>query len=169
MDAEETTRLLRLLAEVRASRRPFFLRPEEFEAILHWKLRDQYARGERLRASITADVLAAVTQAAFAIRLSDKDVELPIRVGILTSLPGVGVPVASAVLALVDPETYAVIDFRSWRQLFPSRRADFSVPGYQRYMGAVRRLATELGWSPHEVDLAVWEFDRQTRGYSASS
>ena len=80
--------------------------------------------------------------------------ELRIRTGVLTALPGVGVPVASAILALVDPETYGVLDFRAWRQVFPKKRVDYSVSGYLRYMQKIWPLVDELQWTAQEVDLA---------------
>jgi hypothetical protein len=73
----------------------------------------------------------------------------------------VGVPVASAVLALVFPEEYAVIDFRGWRQLFDEEKTVFFTPDYKKYMREIRRLANELGWHAQEVDHAIWEYDRR--------
>lgn len=81
------------------------------------------------------------------------------RVGILCALRGVGVPVASAVLALAFPDEYAVIDFRGWRQVFGEDRRQFGVGDYKRYLGEVRRLARELEWPVQEVDLAIWHYD----------
>lgn len=82
---------------------------------------------------------------------------------------GVGVPVASAVLALVFPEKYAVIDFRGWRQVFGEERTTFSVSDYRRYLREIRRLALELEWCVQEVDLAIWEYDRINGGNPAAS
>jgi hypothetical protein len=91
----------------------------------------------------------------------DKEYELELRTDILCALRGVGVPVASAVLALVFPEAYAVIDFRGWRQIFDESKSVFSVPDYRKYMSKVRLLARELEWSVQEVDHAVWDYDRR--------
>lgn len=73
----------------------------------------------------------------------------------------VSVPVASAILALVFPEKYAVIDFRVWRQVFDEERTTFSVSDYKRYLHEIQRLAHELGWQVQEVDFAIWEYDRR--------
>jgi endonuclease III len=43
--------------------------------------------------------------------------DLEEKIGALTVLSGVGVPVASSVLATVFPERYAVIDYRALRSL----------------------------------------------------
>jgi hypothetical protein len=81
--------------------------------------------------------------------------------GLLVALPGVGVPVASAVLALTDPERYCVIDFRGWRTVFDEERTAFSIRDYLRYRGEVARVAVNLGWPVQETDLAIWEYDRR--------
>jgi hypothetical protein len=100
-----------------------------------------------------------VTRAAFAIHDGGSDLEARVRLGVLTALPGVAVPVASAILALADPEHYCVIDFRAWRAMFGEDRRDFSIPQYLAYRRPVLELASELGWTPQEVDLAIWAFD----------
>ena len=99
----------------------------------------------------------------FEVGSDDPDYELETRVRLLCSIRGVGVGVASAVLALTEPASYCVIDFRGWRQLFGEERRFFSVEQYKKYVKAVRTLARELRWPVQEVDLAIWEYDRRAR------
>jgi hypothetical protein len=82
-------------------------------------------------------------------------------IGVLGVLRGIGVPVASAVLAIVEPAKYGVIDFRGWRRLFGTEKTAFSVSDYKDYLAELRRLAGELGWRVRDVDEAVWELDRR--------
>ena len=105
-------------------------------------------------------MIRTVTSAAFSVAHPDEEYGIELRVGILCALRGVGVPVASAVLALVFPEKYAVIDFRGWRQIFEEEKTTFSIPDYKKYLREVRRLADELVWSVQEVDLAIWGYDQ---------
>ncbi len=97
----------------------------------------------------------------------NKDCELELRVNALCLLRGVSVPVASAMLALVYPDEYAVIDFRGWRQVFGEERQVFQTRDYKEYMREIRRLAKELGWTPQRVDHVIWEYDR--RGFPVAS
>ena len=136
-----------------------YLTYSEFDEVLKWKLRGQYGRTARYRQGLTDEAVRTVTKAAFGIRLQEKSLELRIRTGVLTALPGVGVPVASAILALVDPETYGVLDFRAWRQVFPKKQVDYSVSGYLRYMQKIWLLRDELQWTAQEIDLAIWQYD----------
>lgn len=150
-----------MLRELQRTRRPFFLRAGELEQIVRWKLRGQYGR-VRSRSHVPSDRLArVVTMAAFAFKDRDPNLEMRVRVHLLTAIPGVGVPIASAVLALTDPDKYAVIDFRGWRQVFGKEKRAFSVTDYERYLAHVRALADRLGWPAQEVDLAIWEYDRR--------
>jgi len=114
-------------------------------------------------------VIRVVTGAALSIEHPDEDYEIELRLGILCTLRGVGVPVASAILALVFPERYAVIDFRGWRHVFGEERTTFSVSDYKRYLREIQRLSLELGWPVQEVDLAIWEYDRINGRKSAAS
>lgn len=155
-----TERLKAQFARLRCERHPLYLTSEEFDEILRWKLRGQYGRQEERRKANTEDVVRTVTGAALSITHPDEDYETELRVGLLCCIRGVGVPVASAILALVFPEKYAVIDFRGWRQVFDEVRTTFSVSDYKRYLREIKRLAAELGWAAQEVDLAIWEYDR---------
>ncbi len=159
-DEAETKALKSQFRQAVEERKPFYLTGAEFERILRWKLRGQYGRGAARRAVHTDKVVREGTRATFAISSDDFEYELETRMGILTALRGVAVPVASAILALACPERYGVIDFRVWRQLFDKEKAGgFTLGDYKRYMAAIRRLAGELGWLPQEVDAAIWEYD----------
>ncbi len=155
-----TEHLKARFAQLRRERRSLYLTSEEFDEILSWKLRGQYGRQQQRRKANMEDVIRTVTGAALTVTHSDEEYEIELRVGILCALRGVGVPVASAVLALVFPQKYAVIDFRGWRQVFGEERTTFSIPDYKKYLREVRRLADELNWPVQEVDLAIWEYDR---------
>jgi len=157
----KTERLKGQLQSVRASRDPFLLTSDELDLIFRWKLRGQYERTQRRRAMNTPAVYEAVTEAVFKVVDPSPDYEATVRLGLLTALPGIGVPVASAVLALADPQRYCVIDFRGWRAVFRSARTVFLVPEYLRYRTEVAKLASQLGWTVQETDLAIWEYDRR--------
>lgn len=167
-DYNEAERLKREFTKLRTRRCPFFLTKDEFDEILRWKLGQQYGRQRGFRQLNTDEIIRSVTSLALSVTHNDRDYEMKLRIGILCVLRGVGIPVASAVLALVFPREYAVIDFRVWRQFFGERKKDkpFSIGDYKRYMTEVRRLARELDWPVQEVDHAVWEYDRRLNQYS---
>lgn len=160
-DYEETERLKSTLHLLRETRIPFFLEAADLEPIFKWKLGGQYGRGLRHRSMNSNSAYRIATRAAFEVQEANFYYEIELRFGFLTALRGVGVPVASAILALADPAKYCVIDFRGWRALFGERRSSFDIGHYKRYLRRVRELSVELGWSPQETDLAIWEWDRR--------
>lgn len=161
LDHEDTERLKARLSRIRCERQPLSLSAGEFDDILQWKLGQQIGRQRARRGSNTEEVIRGVTGLALPITHPDEEYLLELQIGILCTLRGVGVPVASAVLALTFPERYAIVDFRGWRQVFGTNQSVFSISDYKRYMREIRRLARELGWPVQEVDHAIWEYDRQ--------
>ena len=148
------------LARLREERQPFYLTSAELEEIVRGKLRGQFGQQQEQRTVNTEEVVRLVTGLALAITHTDKEYELELRMSVLCALRGVGVPVASAILALVYPEEYAVIDFRVWRQVFNEEKRAFLIGDYKKYMQTIRQLANELGWSVQQIDVAIWEYDR---------
>ena len=158
-DYEETQELLAHLRELRANRQPFYLTEDDLELIYRWKLERQYGRQQAKRARNTDAVYRAITRAAFEVDDGGSDYEAEVRLGVLMALPGIGIGVASAILALGDPARYCVIDFRGWRSVFAEERRDFWIPQYVEYRRAVKELAQALDWSVQETDLAAWAMD----------
>jgi hypothetical protein len=161
-DNVETERLLRKFEELKGSRVPFFLTEGDFEDILRWKLRSQYGRQKEQRKKNTPEIVKAVTMAAFSIAHIDKDAEAFFRLRMLKTLVGVETAVASAILTLCYPNEYAVVDFRNWRQMFGDRKTSFTSTDYQKYMGAIRRLASQHGLTVQQADQAIWQYDIET-------
>jgi hypothetical protein len=162
IDSTETDALKAHMATLRATRQPLFLTAREFEGILQWKLGQQIGRQRAKRAANTDGLIRRVTGLALSLRHPDKIYETELRLAILCVLRGVAVPVASAVLVLVFPEEYAVIDFRVWHCLFGEDRTVFTIRDYHRYMSKLAPIALDLGWPVQEVDHAIWEHDRRS-------
>lgn len=85
----------------------------------------------------------------------------------LMELRGVDLPIASAILAAIDPERYNVLDFRTLEALGHARH---DVEFYAEYVAFCRRLAerglvkpqSDLpGATPlHALERALWEWSR---------
>jgi len=131
-DWEWAERLKRLMAKLRRTRKPLFLTLNELEPILRYKLRRQYGRKQVKWKYLSNDMVVTATRASCEIASPDRLTALRVKVGILSALPGVGKPVASAVLAMVDPEEHAIIDVRAWLQVFGTPKKTFSDPSHTR-------------------------------------
>jgi len=162
VDIENTLELKRKLAQLRHERNPLYLTAAELEEILEWKLDKQIGRQRVRRSANTEEIIRAITGLALTITDQNKDYELELRVSILCALRGVAIPIASAILALVFPDEYAVIDYRAWRQVFEDEKHMFSLPDYKRYMCEIRKLGKELNWPTQEVDHAIWAYDQDS-------
>ena len=162
-DFKETESIKLELQKLQQERKPFYLTKKEFEDILHWKLRGQYNRQIKNINKNTEENIIIVTKAAFAVRCADQYDLLELRVKILSVLWGVAVPVASAILALVYPDEYGVIDFRVWRQCFngSGTQQSFTIKQYKMYIDKIRSWASELHMPVQEIDLAIWEYDKR--------
>jgi hypothetical protein len=90
------------------------------------------------------------------------------RLEALTALHGVGVAVASAILTLLDPRRYGVLDIRVWQLLYrmgvvdrrPSGRG-FTAADWDAYLGALRREAARRGVSARAVEYALFRCHRR--------
>ena len=153
-DLVEAERLKARLARARDKRVPFYLSRDEFLAVCRWKLGDQYGRAARLLESSSEKRVKRITQMAFACKDKEVEFELAGRLTILRLLPGVGIGVASAILALCYPKRYAPLDARAWSALFDERRSTFELADYRRYLMRLSELGAEVsaidrkgGWS----------------------
>jgi hypothetical protein len=162
-DLAEAERLKARLARARAKRVPLYLSRDEFLSICRWRLADQYSRTARLLESSSEKRIKRTTRMAFSCKDKDAGFELAARVTILRLLPGVGIGVASAVLALCYPKRYAPLDSRVWRALFDEQRSSFEPADYGRYLARLRELAAEVrtldpkgAWSVQLVDYYAW-------------
>ncbi|WP_420634936.1 hypothetical protein [Candidatus Palauibacter sp.] len=159
-DAAETEKLKAHLTRVQRERKPcVFLGVDDLLRIARWKLGMQYGRVERHLSLLTDELVQCVTGAALPLfdqSLSD-EIVTRVRLGLLMSMPGVGMGVASAILALTLPDEYCVIDFRGWWALFSEERTHFTEAQYLRYRAGVGCLARRLSWSVQDADHALWE------------
>lgn len=90
------------------------------------------------------------------------------RMELLTSLRGVSVPMASAILTLIDPQRYGVIDIRVWQLLFaidsvrrnPQGRG-FTFNHWYQYLRQLRYHAKEMGVSARTVERTLFDYHKK--------
>src|SRR5438876_5561921 len=152
-----TAALVGELADVR--RRGWFTRGE-FLRMCRWKS----PRALRRYAANPAATVRRVSRAVLAARSERRRLEL------LTRLKGVSVPTASAILTLIDPRRYGVIDIRAWQLLFRMgavrRRpggVGFRFADWEQYLSILRQHARALRVSVRRVELTLFEYHRKTQ------
>jgi hypothetical protein len=154
LDRREDPGTLALVRRLRRLRRQGRLGRAAFLAMCRWKsprASRQYARNSPARVRAT---LEAALQARDEAR----------KLAALTGLVGVSVPVASAILTLLDPRRYGVLDIRVWQILFamgvvtrrPSGRG-FTAGDWLAYLVALRREAARLGAPVRAVEYSLFK------------
>ncbi|MGH7375002.1 MAG: hypothetical protein ACREJY_12320 [Candidatus Rokuibacteriota bacterium] len=158
LQAEEhpaTAALIRRLAHVKGAGR--FTRAE-FLAMCRWK-------SPRARRHYEANSAAAIRRASDAALAARSERE---RIEHLTALPGVSVATASAILTLIDPRRYGVLDIRCWQLLFSIRSVSgnqrgraFTVSQWEQYLTRLRGHARALGVSARMIEYTLFHCHRK--------
>jgi len=130
-----------------------FLTFDEFYKICMWKSARQkqnYLKNKK--------TIKLVTKKVFSI--DDEN----IKIQKLCGLKGVGIPTASAILAIVYPDKYAVIDIRCiemLQHLGYEIKKTITVKNWIKYISIVRTIAVDQKITPREVDKALFAMHRE--------
>jgi hypothetical protein len=152
-------------------KRGYLLR-EEFINICKWKTRRQT---KRCKTNSDQDI-KKITKTVIS-----ESQEIRNQIDSLKQLKGVGVPVASAILTVIFPNRYCVLDYRAWRALqwwqlkhvnfhkysdFSKFLDDYnnykSRDSYIKYWGHIRSLANKLKMKPRKIEMALWKYDKES-------
>ncbi len=150
---EEDAATSALMARMGAARRRGFISRGEFLAMCRWKS----PRGLRHYQRNSAGRVREASRLALATR-SERG-----RMEHLLALGGVSVPVASAILTLLHPRRYGVLDIRAWQMLYAMRGVDanpagrgFTVGQWLRYLETLRAHARRLRASVRSVEYTLF-------------
>ena len=150
-----TATLMGELAEVR--RCGWFTRGELLR-MCRWKS----PRALRHYAANRAAAVRRISRAVLTARSEERRLEL------LTRLRGVSVPTASAVLTLIDPRRYGVLDIRAWQLLFGLGAVDrkpagrgFAPRDWLDYLAQLRLHARRLGVTARAVEYTLFQCHRK--------
>jgi hypothetical protein len=124
----------------------------DFLAIFEWKTR---GRGRSRPARNTDLDIADALDLAIGARTER------VALAVLTGLAGVDVPVASAILTVVDPVRFTIIDFRALWSLGIKRVTYYPVGFYLEYLAACRRIAADAGIDLRSLDRALWQYSKE--------
>jgi hypothetical protein len=157
LSTEEDERARILCGELRAARQRGYLTPAELEAACHWKSPRAiwYVRAN------TRSQVRAATRAALDTRSERRRLEA------LIQLKGVSVPMASAVLTLLNPKRYGVIDIRVWQLLHSlgavTRNADgggFTFKNWHQFLTILRYFSTKFRVKARDIERTLFNAHR---------
>jgi len=158
LSKSEDKKTLALVQQLRPARRRGYLTPGELEAVCRWKS----ARAIRhIRANSPWRVRSA-TRRALATR-SERQ-----RLKLLRTLQGVSVPMVSAILTLLDPRRYGVIDIRVWQVLYklgvvtqrPSGTG-FTFNNWYRFLMIIQYFSRKLRVNARDIERTLFVVHRE--------
>ena len=155
---DEDAETANLIARLSHIREDGSVTRREFLEMCHWKSPRPLRHYERN----SEEEITKTFRAVLATRSERRRLEL------LTELRGVSVPTASAILTLIDPQRYGVIDIRVWQLLHalgsvrtrPSGQ-NFDFKNWFHYLSKRRYFASELRVSVRCVERTLFEYHRQ--------
>jgi hypothetical protein len=131
------------------------LTPYDFFAIIVWKSNRAKTKVRRGLSTAHKSVQTLMRQVAETRRPVDK-------VTLLTEIDGIGIRMASAILAVCYPSEFTVLDYRAWGTLCDCepeglpRTIPTTPASYVQYCEACARFAAARGISLRDLDRALW-------------
>ena len=158
LSGEEDADTADVVASLRQARRRKYLTKSELERICRWKS----ARAMPLIRANSHQRIRAATWAALTTKSERRRLEA------LVSLHGVSVPMASAILMLLHPRRYGVIDIRVWQLLVVlgtvkgnERGTGFTFAHWYRFLMIIRYFARSFGVSARDIERTLFLVHRE--------
>jgi len=158
--AEEDASTADLVASLRRVKKAGEFGRAEFLAMCRWKS----ARSAPQCEANSARAVRLVSRRALGTR-DERE-----RLEVLCRLRGVGIPTASAILTLVDPRRYGVLDIRVWKLLFRIGAvrtnpggAGFRTEHWLEYLAHLRSQARRLRVSVRQVEYSLFLRHQRTQ------
>ena len=153
LSAEEDTKTAALIHELRPARARGYLTRAELEKVCRWKS----ARAIHLINRNSVIRVRTATRRALTTQNERRRLEA------LTTLDGVSVAMASAILTLLNPRRYGVIDIRVWQLLYAlgevtkkSGGVGFNFNNWHQFLMKLRYFAKQLGVGARDIERSLF-------------
>lgn len=113
---------------------------ENLYTIMRWK---SHRRADLIKLADKENTILLLKKALSANQASD-------AIDVLRRIPGVGVPMASAIMTMIDPERYTVIDVRALKSLGDNKKRQISAKFYQKYLDFCIQYVEEIDFPPSD-------------------
>jgi hypothetical protein len=158
LSTEEAAETAALIRELRQARVRGYLTHNELEKVCRWKS----ARAIHLIKKNSIVRTRTATRRALATRSERRRFEA------LTSLDGVSVPMASAILTLLYPRRYGVLDIRVWQLLYAmgavtKKRSGvgFDFNNWYQFLMIIRYFAKKLHVGARDIERSLFLVHRE--------
>jgi hypothetical protein len=158
LSTEEAAETAALIRELQQARVRGYLTRNELEKVCRWKS----ARAIHLIKKNSTARTRTATRQALATRSERRRFEA------LMTLDGVSVPMASAILTLLDPRRYGVLDIRVWQLLYamgavtkkPSG-VGFDFNNWYQFLMIIRYFANKLHVGARDIERSLFLVHRE--------
>src|SRR6266508_3851340 len=143
----------------RRIRQQAWLGPDDLYVLIVWKSVPRFAirnAREALRRNPPDAIVHATRQALALVAENDSEAAAVEAVRLLTQLPFVKLPIASAILTFYDPTRFGAIDPNAWSALGWPDDQDWGPEDYGRYLTQIRTISRRCGLTPRAVDCALY-------------
>lgn len=86
------------------------------------------------------------------------------KVEILDDLRGVGIPMASAILTVLNPNDYGVIDINAWYTLNSEEKRSFTSEDFILFMKKIRENAKKQNLTARQTEIGLFKWGQERRG-----
>jgi hypothetical protein len=153
LSTEEDLPTQRAMEKLLPAKKRGYLNKNELVLICRWKSPRAIRHIERNK----EETIIEITKAAFKSRSEQK------KLGLLTQLHGVSVPMASSILMLTNPQRYGVIDIRVWQLLYDigsvkKNRAGvgFDFKQWYRFLVLIRYFASKYNVKARDIERTLF-------------
>lgn len=158
LNNKEDSETKKLINKLKAAKKRGYFTKKEFLAIGMWKS----PRPKNRYLSNSEEKIISISKKVLTTKFEKRKIEL------LTSLKGVSIPTASAILTLIDPENYGVIDIRVWQTLYlygsvnkKSRGIGFNFNNWYNYLMKLRYYAKKFKVSVRDIERTIFYCHRK--------
>jgi thermostable 8-oxoguanine DNA glycosylase len=154
-ETQEAKELIKKLGDFRSKG---FLSKDQFYAVAMWKT----PRPKNHYLSNSEGKIIGVSKSLLNSKNDDE------KINLLMSLKGVSVPVASALLTIINPKNYGIIDIRVWQLLYLYREVKtkpegqgFSLKNYKEYLSILRKYARQFNVGVRDIERVLFFYHKK--------
>jgi len=152
-EEHDDAKTLKLINELKDVKKRSYFTKEEFLKMGMWKSprpKQQYLKNSE-------EEIISISKKALSTKFEKRKIEL------LASLKGVSIPTVSAILTLIDPQNYGVIDIRVWQILYlygsvkvKPAGTNFDFNNWYNYLMKLRYFAKKFKVSVRDIERTIF-------------
>lgn len=160
LSTKEVDKTLELIHKLKNVKKRGYFTKEEFVEMCMWKSprpKNQYLKNSE------KDIIL-ISEKVFSTKFEKGKIEL------LTSLNGISIPTASAILTLTDPKNYGVIDIRVWQIFYlygsvkvKPKGTNFDFKNWYNYLMKLKYYAKKFNVSPRDIERTLFFYHKNNQ------